>query len=693
MLYGPLLALLAAAAHGAASDYPLPKPLPASTDTTHMDYAADHVDYDESSDTLHLQGNVVVWQDSWTIKARELWINTETWQGRSEGDLLLDNGPSAIYGDRGVFDFRRRAGTLFNSRAGHQEWSIHGRSSRVDPSQRLYYKRADFTGCEFHPPHYHLYATHVKIVPHKYIWAWNTVYFLGPVPVFYTPFFYKSLRPKGLLDLKLRPGKDKRNGFFLKGTILSELGPHAYSKTYLDYYENQGFGHGLELHRRKGQDERAAIYGYRIQDSSGTRWTIQGDAYQSIVGGLAAQARLQSQSDPHFNNHYDRNSYFRITPELINNAALVYNMSWVSNRVSWERRDLVDENRPEQERRYVKVSETIPRYDFNTAQFNFGLPWLNSFSGFAQSNYTQGRNFLERTAAVNWAGTRNFRLHRTLTYVPTLNYQQNYVNRQVIANRNVFDTWVGRYTVTNGLRFVSLIGDWDATHVYVKRLRPDAIDEDLEPPDRGVESNIVTLQDTIRPNRRTLFRTSSAYDLRAPRGGPNQTFRTRLQPIVAEVELTPHYLFALSARQDYQLGEGSRSFLFDTRVGDEEGTFIRVGGGNNFASKSLYLFNSDIGWRSKDRRTRVLAGLRGQANTPSHVLRLSRLYLFEKEFTISRRWHDFYTWFMARYRPDNVQEYSVRLDLRLGKSEPRVPRKDWEAEWFPHRSLPTADRP
>ena len=689
-----LAAVLLASLAAAAEDFPLPEPPSPSTDVIHMDFAADHLDYESSSAIIHMKGGVRIKESTWTIKAEEMWLDSERRTAWAEGALFVEDGVSAAYGDSGFFDFNTHQGKLYKASSGTGDWRIHSQRAAMYGRRRLDYFRADFTSCSSVPPHYHLYSTRVSLFPGRYLLARNAVFFIGPVPIFYLPFFYKSLNPNHLLRLRVQPGLDRRNGAFAKGTLTTPHGDHMYSKVYLDYYKKAGLGAGGELLRAESQDSRGVLYGYRIKESSGVlRWTMLGDLYQGLGKSnvMALQGRLQLQSDPEFNNDYNRSSLLRVAPELINSAAFVYRFPIMTTRLSYSRTDRIPPGRFV----YLKTEEVAPRVDFQTDQFSFGLPWLNSFSGFGQSAYLRGRSYLERTGGGGWQGTQSYHLMRRVTFTPTLSYFDSYVNRRDMpadfgGTKTVFDVFVGRYTANNNLRVDTLLGALDAAHTYSRRSKVNSLSDDAGALDHGVETNLLTAQNVFRPTRKILVRAQSGYDFRVFRDRI-VLYHDRIQPITSNIEYAPHPLLSLSAYDDYHMKRGNQSFIFDARVGHEQRTFIRLGGGNNLATPTIWFFNSDAGIRHGP--WYLIGNMKAESVTRGGPRRLSRLRPFEKEFAVSKDWHDFFTRVTARFRQQGIYEFQFRVDMRLGGSRDKVPRRDWEAEWFAERQSGMYDRP
>ena len=685
-----------------AQDYLLPSAPPASTTTVHLDFTADHLDYDAARAKIHLKGAVRVTESTWTIKADELWLDTARRLGESEGFLLVEDGSSAVYGDSGEFDFGRHTGILRRTSAGHGDWRIHARSVRLDADRTLHYVGADFTSCSYDPnPDYHFHSTSLSVVPRRHLLAYNTLFYLGPVPLLYTPFLYKSLDPSSWLSMKVQPGYDRRNGAFLKDTVLKSFGGRAYGKLFLDYYSAQGFGGGGELQRHQGQDSRGALYGYNIHETSAgrDRWAVLGDGYQALASSVAAQARMQVQSDPDFNNDYARAGNWPVTPQLVNNGALLYRTAALTGRLSYSR---LDDASPDG-RTFFKAAESTPRLDVATTQLKlWKLPWLNTFSGFADNAYRSG-SFTQRSVGGTWEATRTFNIAPEASFTPKLDYSQSYYSRvdelalapeaPGLSTSTTLDAFVGRYSAQETIRLKSLAGDWDFSYLYSRRQKAGGFADDAQAADYGVEASQVSVEDFFRPARKVLVRVFSGYDFRIFRDR-SVGFRERVEPFVGEVDYTPRPALNFSLRDDYQLARGNRSFLFNGSWGEESATHLGGGVGYNSGYTGAYQFDGEFGYAPSTQSWRVSGVLRWTVSTPGGLARLNGLGLFDKELAVTKLWHDFFTSAQMRFRTGGVREVSVRAELKLGAvSADAARRRDWESEWFPERKSGVEERP
>ena len=631
------------------------------------------------------------------MRGDELWLDTERRRGTSRGPLLVEDGASAIYGEAGEFDFLAHTGKLQRTNAGHADWRINAREAELGEGKTLHYRGGDFTSCSAKPPHYHFRASSITVRPKQSIWARNVRFYLGRVPVFYLPALYKSLKPRHVLRWKTQPGFDRRNGVFAKNTLTTDHGPWTYSKLYADYYMRQGFGFGGELQRRKGEDSRGGLLAYAIRETSTNdkRWAVIGQNYQALASSIAFQGRLQTQSDADFNNHYSRSSAFRVTPELINSGAIVKTFSRGTGRVVYERRDVSDGSR----RLFIKDRESYPRIELQSTPFRVGrLAWLNALSGTADQSYDRARPFIERQVSGGWEATRTYGVARGVSFAPKLGFRETWYNRldqvQVAGgSKTVYDAVVGRPRAAGTLRFDTPLGGTDLTYGYAQRLKSASFQQDAASPDKGVEENLLTLSDAFIPHPRVYARVSTGYDFRTFRDR-TVGFRQRVQPFTADASWQAGSKLAFTMRDEYQLDEGNRAAIFDARWGDEEGAAAGAGFAWNRARSREYVASADFAVAPSSPTWRLAFGVRAKAESDRGVGGLRGFQVFEKEFSWTKRWHDFHTKIGGRFRPGGVAEASVRVDLKFGAFDPKqAPRRDWEAEWFPDRARSDDLRP
>ncbi|MBI4248757.1 MAG: LPS-assembly protein LptD, partial [Elusimicrobia bacterium] len=372
-----MLALFAGAAR-AEKDYELTP----STGNSTIEFYSDSFDYQKSSSIVVLKGQVEVFDSTWTMRAEQVVIDLTSQRAQASGRVQISDGKSVLLGQNGYFDFAARESYVEEASGGYPPWIFKGRFLRVRKSKFIY-KHARFTSCAEENAHYHFTASRLTVFPDHYLLGSNIFLYLGPIPVFYLPVVYRSLSPKHLWVTRVRPGYDKRNGGQFQTATDFNLGPFAWTRLYLDYFQKEGIGSGLELNYRRNDRLKGTLYGYHIHETTSRkdRWTFLGNHWQQLSPIYSAQGRLQILSDPQFNNLYFRSNAFRIAPQLDNSAAIVRQTPQSTLRLSVSRLDMQNLAAD----RFERADGKIPRLDFQSAPFQlFGLTPLNSIQAFAE---------------------------------------------------------------------------------------------------------------------------------------------------------------------------------------------------------------------------------------------------------------------------------------------------------------------
>lgn len=684
----------------AASTVPAAAPdfiLPAAPVSSPVVYSADYFEYEGSTTgadaQVLLKGGVELRGSTWTLRGSEVRVDMQTRKARARGGFEVDDGLTVLRGETGEFDLAERSGWVGDVRAEYPPWKVWGRRGALDAKGRGHFHGALFTSCDGYPPHYHFRATSLHITPKKYMTAYNVRFYVGKVPVFYSPFLWKSLRKKRLLRTRVIPGYDRRNGGSLRSNTMFSVTESLYGKVFLDYYTAQNTAQGAELDFQPSPDSRGALYGYHVGDdeTGRRRWTLLGSQYQSFGSSYAFQGRLQGQSDPEVNNNYVRSNAFRVTSELMNSAAVVRRTALTTTRLSYSRQDTGLPGG-----RFSRSVESTPRLDWQTAPLSLPkVPLLFTLTSFADNSYDRSRGFQQKSVGTGAETTQTLNLARGVSLTPRAGLREVFEDRREVpttqfSTQVVQDAFTTFYDLGTNLRLDSPVGAWDLNYAFTRRMKPDTLRHDDGAPDRGVEKSLLTVSDAIRPDRRWLARVSSGYDYR-PTRYPDPGFRRRVQPFTTDLTYFAPRGVQLSARNEYQLSQGNRAFLFQGDWGERGGDFAGLGFSHTLDHADTYYGSVEGGWTPKGSPWAFSAALRSLVRTRGGP-DARGFQLFEKEMSVARDYHDFHTRLLVRFRPGGVKEFLVRVDLMTGRlPERRIERKDWEKEWFPWRAKDKSD--
>lgn len=669
-----------------------PFALPAPPISTAPVYSADYFEYEGSTTgadgQILLEGAVELKDSSWTLRAETLRLDMVQREGRASGGFELDDGLTVLRGDSGTFDFEEKSGTVDGVKAEYHPWRIWAKSGKLDPDRKGHFKETLFTSCNGNPPDYHFRSSGLHIKPGKYMLATNVRFYAGPIPIFYTPVLWRSLKKNKLLRARVIPGWDNRNGPYARTHTLFSPVVWMQGKLFLDYYGLQGFAQGSEIGFQPNEDHRGALYGYHIkEDETGERrWTVLGNTYVSLNSTYSVQGRLQAQSDPEMNNHYVRSNAFRVTSELVNGGALTRRTKLTTTRIAYSRLD----SRNTLGDGFKREKESLPRLEFQTSQLSFRkLPTLFTVTGFADNSFERVRDFNQKSAGVGVEATQTKVLAPGVSFTPRLQVRQEFEDKRETLNTYLStetfrDAFISYYEAGGNLRFDTPIGDWDGRYSFTQRMKPNSYQDDSGALDHGVEENLVTLQNTVRPHRRVFMRLSSGYDFRVFRHIP-MGFRKRVQPFTTDLNFNLRNKLSLSLRDSYSLDDGNESFLAQLDWGFRDENFWSMGISHTLDRADSYFASTEAGWKPKSSKWEMRGALRYLINTPGGF-DTRGFRLFEKEVSVVRKFHDFFTKLLVRFRPGGVNEVQFRIDLRTDR--PAILRKaakKWEEEWFPWR--------
>ena len=515
------------------------------------------------------------------------------------------------------------------------------------------------------------------------------------MPLFYTPFLYKSL-DQDIIRTHINPGYDRLNGQFVKTYTRYDIDRSLHGKLFLDEYGHKGIGYGNELDLKNSSGaSNGGLYGYNIKEKHTglERWALFGDHFQVLPSSVNFQMRLQAQSDTNFDNDYNRSNSYAVTTQLVDNAAFTRTTKLYTTHLSYSR---IDNQDPLVLTRYDKASEDYPRLDFQTSQVKISsLPWLNTFSGFADNNYTQGLGYLERSAGAGWQARKSIRLFNGVTFEPNAALSDTYQSRfddtitpSVDATRTYLDSYIGRYTGGGDLRFKTPFGLSDVTETYTQRLTPNTFNSDSAAVNHGVESNLLGLSHILRPSRSVYVHITGGYDWRDFRDH-TVGFRDRVQPLTADVTWLPTRNWSLLVHDNYQLDGGNQNFAIQSDWGHRNESFFGVGfdnaqsttTANTTATTYHYFVSQDFSFYISSPTWKFVGAMREDVGDARGGLHFNILTVFDKELQIQRIWHDFITLVILRERPGGVKEASFRVQLKLDTKRPIGPSAASDTPW------------
>jgi lipopolysaccharide assembly outer membrane protein LptD (OstA) len=232
-------------AGGRAAVAPLPERT--VTDPDAIEVTADHLEYD--GDLLIGEGNVAIQQTGASLQADRVTVDSKSGEIRAAGNILMIREGSTWEGQELVYNYKTREGSFGKSFMYFEPAYITAeRTERVSTNEFAMYN-AMITTCSGEEPAVYAKAKEVRIIDEKTphgacIKAKNVTFYVGPVPVFYTPYWQRHLK-SNMFNFVVGAGGDL--GAFLLTRVTLHPTEWLTSKTHFDLYSARGLGLGQDF--------------------------------------------------------------------------------------------------------------------------------------------------------------------------------------------------------------------------------------------------------------------------------------------------------------------------------------------------------------------------------------------------------------------------------------------------------------
>jgi LPS-assembly protein len=241
----PIRSIAGAGGTGKVEVRPLPER--STMDADAIEITADRMEY--SGDLLIGDGNVAVQQTGASLQADHVTVNSKTGEIKATGNILMLREGNRWEGQELVYNYKTREGTFGKSFMYFEPAYITAeRTERVSTNEFVMYN-ATITTCSGEKPTVYAKAKEVRVLDEKkasgvFIKAKHVTFYVGPVPVFYTPVWQRHL---GYRVFSFVLGAGGNLGAFIKGR--AELHPTEWltSSTHFDLYSSRGLGLGQDF--------------------------------------------------------------------------------------------------------------------------------------------------------------------------------------------------------------------------------------------------------------------------------------------------------------------------------------------------------------------------------------------------------------------------------------------------------------
>jgi LPS-assembly protein len=217
-------------------------------------------------DTSYFTNGVMASNQSYVVTAAAAVVSNLTGEIQAEGDVFILDQGRLWRGTNAVYNFKTgevRSGAF---KTVEMPFNLSGAAMAGNLTNQIYATSDTVvTTDDYAKPIYKIHARTIIIVPGQYFEAHDAVLYLGSVPVFYWPYYHRSLGTHQE-NFSFVPGYRSTYGAFLLGAF-NWYGYSNFDGTiHLDERSKRGLGAGPDLQLHLGDYGQAAFRYYYIHD-------------------------------------------------------------------------------------------------------------------------------------------------------------------------------------------------------------------------------------------------------------------------------------------------------------------------------------------------------------------------------------------------------------------------------------------
>jgi lipopolysaccharide assembly outer membrane protein LptD (OstA) len=234
----------------------------------HLEFTADRLEYGLGTGWVELWGNVTVTCGDERLHADAVRVNRDTKDAEARGHVRLIRPAGEWTGETLTYNFETGEGTAAGVAGRFEPFVMEWQTAERRRGDTNVMHDVKVTTCnrEQNHWHYHVRAASTTMVPGDYLKARHAVFYLGPVPVFYLPYWYRDL--DGLVGYRVYPGYDSRMGAFLLSSVRYPLNTALRGETHVDYRSLRGVALGQDVRWREGDRYAGMLSLYGLDDQN-----------------------------------------------------------------------------------------------------------------------------------------------------------------------------------------------------------------------------------------------------------------------------------------------------------------------------------------------------------------------------------------------------------------------------------------
>jgi LPS-assembly protein len=288
----------------------IPALLRAEKEPVGWDIQGRDVEYNFKTGEAVGTNGVTITKGNFILTSDKITANQNTGEVRAEGHVVIKNGNQVWNGDHVIYNFKTREMEAVDLKTGHGPLLVSTLSLTGNTTNNVYEARdGSITTDDIAEPAYRIRAKRFVVVPGKYVEAHEAVAYVGNVPVFYFPYYHRSLG-RHLNNWVFEPGYRSLYGPYLQTTYNWYASEKLDGAIHLDLRERRGVGVGPDFNYHLGEKIGDGNFRYYYThddrpepDFNGgqipnNRQRVHFSHVATISSNLTAKAVVAYQSDP-----------------------------------------------------------------------------------------------------------------------------------------------------------------------------------------------------------------------------------------------------------------------------------------------------------------------------------------------------------------------------------------------------------
>jgi len=514
--------------------------------------SADYIEYRKGENKVLVRGNIKMEDRDVIVECEEAMLDLKEEKIEAKGGIVLQDKETTIHGSQIIYDLRTGRGVINNASSFIEPWYCSGPKIERISDKEIIVQDGYITSCELSPPHYRLKAKKIRVLLGERISAYNVLMYLGKIPIFYLPFYWRSLRERRF-SWGLKLGSNSEEGFFAKTNFGYAFSERTNGALLLDYMTRKGVGIGGRYNYHLQDKLKGFLYGYYIKekDTEEKRWRGEAEHWQNLGSDFYFQTKLDYMSNKEFNKVYNEEDWIPMKEELESHIALTRSRPTYTLRLVGERKDVWDD----ETRRFVNTQGYSPQLSFatNLLQIKKGLLYYKLGANYANL-YTKPYNYETRKfedeeghhlnqSDIYFDLVNKLRLSRKASLNTTVGFQERWQDRNENWDRenvykNIYHTQVNlRTRITRSF-------DTDLTHSFQQEQG------------RKTTLNKLSILGRIRLLQLLEFTSSTGYSFIGERN-------LRFDNLFSQVDFSPSRLASFYLEHSYDLNR-ERTANFQT---------------------------------------------------------------------------------------------------------------------------------